>query len=231
MGMRPRILVVDDEPGVVTWMTRRLTEAGYEVQQARDGSKALKMAMGWRPDVVILDVALSGRNGFEVYRRLRSRAGLSNCRVLCLTAMELLKDWEAGLDAGGDDVLTRPFTMEELLWRVRALLRRGGSGGTGRLQVGPVLLNSQTGEVWVRDRKEQLTPRECDLLGFLMRSPLQPFTCRELLQQVWGYPPGIGCPALVRTHIRNVRRKIEPDPRHPVYLVNIPCHGYMCCGE
>jgi len=221
-----RILVVEDEADVAGLVALGLRRQGHEVRVGDDGPKALDIAVAWHPDLVVLDVRLPMMDGFEVCRRLRTLPQTSQCPILFLTAKALLDDKLTGFKAGGDDYLTKPFDLPELVWRVRALLRRSQPSEPECLQVGPLMLNCQSFEVQAGDHTQLLTQVEFDLLSHLMRHPGQVFSNDQLLQAVWGYPPGVGSPALVRVHIRNLRQKIECDPGDPKLLQTVRGHGY-----
>ena len=221
-----RILVVEDRADVAGLIALGLERQGHEVTIAGDGPKALDVALEWMPNLVVLDVHLPTMDGFEVCRRLRTLPQTSECPILFLTAKAELDDKLMGFKAGGDDYLTKPFDVPELIWRVRALLRRYDQYEPEYLRVGHLTLNCQTFEVQIGDMTQLLTQVEFDLLSYLMRHAGQVFSYDQLLQRVWGYPAGVGSPALVRVHIRNLRQKIESDPSHPLFLQTVHGHGY-----
>jgi len=232
----PRILLVDDEQDLVWAVRHGLSEEGYEVLTAYDGMEALGVARRHRPELVILDIVMPRLDGLQVCRRLRQDPTLAAVPILFLTERSAIEDRIKGLDEGGDDYLTKPFDLEELKARVRALLRRarsaleGGLGPEGRdslLVVGLLTLDLHARQVHVGEKTVQLTPTEFDLLHHLMAHPGEVFSSRQLLRQVWGYPPKSADPGLVRFHVRNLRVKIEPDSAHPVYIHTVPGHGYM----
>ena len=223
------ILVVDDDVDVAETVARTLQRAGHETIVSYRGADALKQVQQQRPDLMVLDVKMPGLNGLEVCRQLREAPGFNRMPILFLSAKSEVADRLEGFEAGADDYLTKPFDLRELELRVKALLRRArpNDGATpGEIRVGPVVLNCNTFELRTPGRSVMLTPVEYDLVQFLMRHPQQVFSATLLLQEVWGYPPGMGTPDLVRVHIKNVREKIEPDPQHPCYLRNIPRRGY-----
>lgn len=231
-----RILLVDDEQDLVWAVQRSLSDEGYEVLTAYNGVEALAVARRHRPDVVILDIVMPLLDGLQVCRRLRRDLTLATVPILFLTERSAIEDRITGLDEGGDDYLIKPFDLQELKARVRALLRRrrsapeGGPGPKGQdslLVVGPLTLDLHTCQASVGEKTVQLTPTEFDLLHHLMSHPGEVFSSPHLLQQVWGYPPETADPGLVRWHIKNLRAKIEPDPAHPVYLRTVPRHGYI----
>jgi DNA-binding response OmpR family regulator len=231
-----QILLVDDEQDLVWALRHSLSDEGHEVLTAYDGVEALAIARRHRPDLAILDIVMPRLDGLQVCRRLRRDPTLAAMPILFLTQRSAIEDRIKGLDEGGDDYLVKPFNLEELKARVRALLRRvrsvleGGSGLGDRdslLVVGLLTLDLHTCQVRVGEKTVQLTPTEFDLLHHLMAHPGEVFSSQHLLQQVWGYPPRTGDPGTVRWHIKNLRAKIEPDPVHPAYICTMPHHGYM----
>ena len=208
-----RILVVDDEPGVRDALRRALTLEGWSVDLAEDGRMALRVLAGDRPNAVVLDVAMPHVDGLEVCRRLRA-AG-DRVPVLMLTARDAVADRVAGLDAGADDYLVKPFALEELLARVRALLRRGLAGGAdGTLRFADLTLDPQTYEVRRGGRPIELTRTEFALLELFLRHPRQVLTRSVIFEQVWGYDfgPSSNSPEV---YVGYLRRKTEAggEPR------------------
>lgn len=226
-----KILLADDEPDLVWALRRSLSDEGHEVLTAYDGVEALAVAQRHRPDLIILDIAMPRLDGLQVCRKLRRDPGLAAVPILFLTVRSAVGDRIKGLDEGGDDYLVKPFDLEELKARVRALLRRSRpapEGGPGPLLVaGSLTLDLHARQVHMGEKTSQLTPAEFDLLHHLMIYPGEVFSSQQLLQQVWGYTPGTADPSLVRGHIKNLRAKIEPDPTHPVYICTVHRHGYM----
>jgi len=231
-----RILIVDDEKDLVWAMRYGLKDEGYEVIAAYDGLEAIAAARLCRPDLVILDIIMPRLDGLKVCRRLRRDPSLASVPILFLTLLGEIEDRVAGLNEGGDDYLVKPFDLRELKARVKALLRRGQSPLNGEpraegkrqlLVVGPVDLNTRTCKVCIGEKTRQLTPVEFNLLHHMMLYPGEVFSTKQLLEQVWGYPPGTADPSLVRWHIKNLRAKIEPDPAHPVYIRTVHLQGYM----
>lgn len=229
--MSPVVLVVDDDVHVAETIDRTLRRAGYEVLVAYRGADALEIARRRRPDVAVLDIIMPGMNGIEVCRHMRASSQLYDVPILFLTAKGEIADKIEGFEAGADDYLTKPFDLLELELRVRALLRRIQRAGVekqvDRIEVGDLVLDCRTFEISTPDRTVLLTPVEFELLHFLLSDPDRTYSADQLLQHVWGYPPGIGMPDLVRVHIKNVRDKIEPSPREPIYLRNVLRRGYM----
>ncbi len=233
LGMAASILVVDDDVDVAETVARTLQRAGHEVAVSHRGADALRAAHEQRPDLIVLDVRMPGLNGIEVCRLLRGTPGLSRVPILFLSAKSEVADRLEGFEAGADDYITKPFDLRELELRVKALLRRSRQGDAtpGQVRVGALALNCSTYEMRVPERAALLTPVEYDLMLFLMRHPGQVFSATLLLQEVWGYPPGMGTTDLVRVHIKNIRDKIEADPQRPKFLRNIPRRGYAVFAE
>ena len=225
------VLVVDDEVDVAEVIGRTLGRAGYEVRLAYRGAEALDIIRREHPDVIVLDWMMPGMSGVDVCRYIRANPDIAKTPVLFLTARADIRDKRAAYDALGDDYLTKPCDFEELELRVRALLRRSRGGDhvtpTDRVQVGDLVLDCISFEVRTPETSQMLTPVEFDLMQFLMSSPDRVFSAEQLLQEVWGYPPGTGLPDLVRVHVRNVRAKIEPDPSAPTYLRTKLRRGYL----
>jgi len=230
---RERILVVDDESQVRALCGRVLSTEGYQVSVARDGLDALNRAQQDAPDLVILDVLMPGMDGVELCQRLRAAPGFSSVPVLFLTAKLDITDKAAGFAVGADDYLTKPFDVRELLMRVRALLRRAApsqESGPKELKVGELLIDRQSFTITTPEKTVPLTRTEFDLVYYLMSHPSQVYSPEKLLNAVWGYPPGIGSGDPVRAHIKNIRKKIEPDRGVPRYLRTVKGHGYTVGG-
>src|SRR6204780_803773 len=209
MTERPRILVVDDEPAVQQALTRAFALERYEVEVARDGVSALEALAGDRFDTIVLDVTMPGLSGLEVCRRLRSTGDRSP--VLMLTARDAIDDRVAGLDAGADDYLVKPFALRELMARVRALLRRHTSDEPpGILTFDDVTLDSAAHEVRRGSRRLELTRTEFALLELFMRHPRQVLTRSTIFEHVWGYDFGAASNTL-GVYMGYLRRKTEED--------------------
>jgi DNA-binding response OmpR family regulator len=211
---------------------------GYEVMAAMNGVEGLKAAQRHLPDLVILDINMPQMDGLEVCRQLRQDDHLRTIPILFLTVRETIDERVRGLDAGADDYLTKPFGLQELKARIRALLRRAQMGAPTpaagpaaepeTVVCGPLTLNLPAR--WVRvqgGEKIQLTPAEFELLHYLMSHPGQTFSSQELLQRVWREQKETADPSLPRRHMKNLRAKIEPDPSHPIYIRTVPHHGYI----
>ena len=203
--MQRRILVVDDDPNILKVMQRGLGFEGYRVQVAGSGEEALAAAREAEPDLIILDLMLPGVDGFEVCRRLR---GGLNAPILMLTARDAVRDKVAGLEAGADDYLAKPFVFDELVARVRALLRRAAPEGADVLKFADLTLDTGTREVKRGERKLQLTAREYELLEFFLRHPRQVLTRDLIFQRVWGFD-FLGESNVIDVHVRALREKLE----------------------
>lgn len=224
-----RVLIVDDNRDLAQTIARALERIGHQVFTAYSGREALTRAREHRPDVIVLDVVLPDLDGYEVCRQLRSDPGLATVPVLFLTVKQDIDAVLQGFKAGGDDYLRKPFDLRELQARLEALLRRvvKDRAPEDRLQVGSLVLDPATREAVVEGRRVRLTPKEFELLRYLALHAGRIVSVDELLQSVWGYPPKTGDPDLVRAHIHNLRRKIEPSPSKPTFIKTIPRYGYL----
>jgi two-component system response regulator MprA len=206
-----RILVVDDDPSLRQALKRALRLEGYDVELAADGAEALqRLEEGARPDALLLDVLMPGVDGLEVCRRLR-RSG-SRLPVLMLTARAEVSDRVSGLDAGADDYLAKPFALQELLARVRALLRRSGGDDGAALRFIDLELDPSTREVRRGGEEIELTRTEFSLLELLLRNPRQVLTRSLIFERVWGYDFGAGSNSL-DVYVGYLRRKTEAGGR------------------
>ncbi|MBU9766822.1 response regulator transcription factor [Mycobacterium sp. TNTM28] len=224
-GSPIQVLVVDDEPGLAELVSMAVRYEGWQVATAEDGMSAMRQFQATRPDVVVLDVMLPDTSGLEVLRKLReSQPGLP---VLVLTAKEALEDRIAGLAAGGDDYVTKPFSVEELILRLRALMRRTGVSedtGEAKLVVGDLILDEDSHEV-TRDGDEiHLTAREFELLRYLMRNARRVLTKAQILEQVWHYDFD-GRSNVIELYISYLRRKI--DAGRPPMIHTLRGSGYV----
>ncbi|WP_281360399.1 response regulator transcription factor [Lentzea indica] len=208
-GQPVRVLVVDDESTLAELMSMALRMEKWDVRTALDGQTAVRTAREFRPDVVVLDVMLPDFNGFEVLRRMR--ADLPTLPVLFLTAKDAVEDRIAGLTAGGDDYVTKPFSLEEVVLRLRALLRRTGvtdADAGARLIVGDLSLNEETREVERAGDSIDLTATEFELLRYLMSNPRRVLSKAQILDRVWSYDFG-GQANIVELYISYLRKKID----------------------
>jgi two-component system KDP operon response regulator KdpE len=220
-----RVLVIDDEPQIRRVMRAALTGLGYFVDDARSGEEGLEKLAAERFDLVLLDMNMPGMGGLETCREIRAR---SDVAVIVLTVRNAEKDKVQALDAGADDYITKPFSMPELLARIRAALRRlppRPEDSLGIVELGEVQINLKTRRVTSGQREGRLTPKEFDLLGYFLSHPNQPIAHGALLQAVWGPDYGDEVEYL-RVFVNQLRKKIEPDPSHPRYLVTEPWVGY-----
>ncbi len=225
----PTILVVDDEPQIVRLVRAYLEEAGFRVVTASDGEQALYVARHERPDLIVLDILMPKMDGLEFTRRIRQEQDVP---IIMLTARVEETDRIVGLELGADDYVTKPFSPRELVARVRAVLRRAQSPPPPPpiLRAGPIVLDRSTHTVTVDGRPVDLTPTEFGILEALMRAPGRVFRRADLLEAV----QGIAFDAYERTidaHIKNLRRKIEPDPSNPRYILTVWGVGYRLNPE
>jgi DNA-binding response OmpR family regulator len=204
-GRDPRVLVVEDDEEIAQVLQRSLRLEGYEVRIAGDGEAALDQSAAFNPDLVILDLGLPKLDGIEVARRLRSA---DDVPILMLTARDALESRVEGLDSGADDYLVKPFERQELLARLRALLRRRPPRGSASLVVSDLALNPDTHEVARGEREIELTQREFELLEYLMRNERIVVPRQRLLEEVWGYDP-FATTNTIEVFVSNLRRKLE----------------------
>ena len=218
----PRVLVVEDDEDIAQALQRSLRMEGYEVRTAADGRTALEQGRVFAPDLVILDLGLPRVDGLEVAKTLRAE---DDVPILILTARDALESRVEGLDAGADDYLVKPFERQELLARLRALLRRRPPRGSAPLRVGDLVLNSDTHEVQRGARTIDLTQREFELLEYLMRNERIVISRQRLLDEVWGYDP-FSTTNTIEVFVSNLRRKLEAE-QEPRLLHTIRGAGYV----
>lgn len=224
------IMIVDDEQEVRGTAQRALERDGHEIIEAESAADALSHLESTRPDLIILDIMMPEMTGLELCRLLRSRPEYDNLPILFLSALGQTEDIVEGLDAGGDDYLPKPFQLSELSARVRALLRRSAGRGNDEpatLEVGGLSLDIRSYKVTSSYGTMRLTSTEFQLLECLMSRAGEVLSVDDLLEGVWDYPQGTGDPNLVRSHIRNMRYKIEPDPNAPQYVQTVHGLGYL----
>jgi len=221
------ILVVDDEPGIVAIARDYLDRAGFRVISAGDGVTALRLARTERPSLLVLDLMLPGMDGLDVARALREDPATRALPIIMLTARVEEADKLIGLELGADDYITKPFSPRELVARVRAVLRRaeGERDAGGLLRAGDLVIDLQRRSVRRLGTPVELTATEFDLLAILAREPGRPFTRTQLLELAYDINFA-GFDRTVDAHIKNLRRKIEPDPRNPKYILTIYGVGY-----
>jgi DNA-binding response OmpR family regulator len=228
-----RVLVVDDEATLVDTIRYNLRREGYEVQVAGEGNEAIRLARATSPDLVVLDLMLPGLDGLEVCRQLRRE---STVPILMLTAKDDEVDKIVGLEVGADDYMTKPFSMRELLARVRAMLRRSrmaqqatDADAAQAVRSGDLEADPLQRRVVLREKTLQLKPKEFDLLVYLMQQRGRVLTRDQLLEKVWGYTFG-GDTRTVDVHIRWLREKIEEEPGAPRRLETVRGVGYRFVG-
>ncbi|HEY3116026.1 MAG TPA: response regulator transcription factor [Chloroflexota bacterium] len=208
-AQQPRILVVEDEPRIALFIQRALVQAGYRVDMVADGVSALAAAEAAPPDLVLLDVMLPGLDGMEVARRLRGKGGIP---ILMLTARDAVEDRVEGLDAGADDYLVKPFALEELLARLRALLRRRDTDPSdrrrGAFTYEDVLVDLDTHEASRNGRELELRNKEFELLAYFLRRPGRVLSRREIFEEVWGYD-FLGDSNVIEVTVGHLRQKLE----------------------
>jgi two-component system alkaline phosphatase synthesis response regulator PhoP len=233
MSTKQRILVVDDDRSITRVVCGYLEQAGYDVLAAHDGASALRLLRSEQPDLLVLDVMLPDFDGTEITRRIRADGALAATPIILLTARVEDTDKIVGLELGADDYITKPFNAREVVARVRALLRRSQFGQAGApsaiLAVGGLRLDPEQHTLTVNDAQVELTRTEFKLLQLLLANPGHTLTRDELLEKVMGYAyEGMG--RTLDTHIRNLRKKIEPDPDQPLYIQTVYGVGYRLVG-
>jgi two-component system, OmpR family, response regulator RpaA len=244
------ILVIEDDEIVARTIERCLRGGEYRVRLAGSGVEGLRAARRDLPDLIILDVIMPGMDGYAVCREMRADPLLSDVPILFLTARTKDEDKITGFTAGADDYLGKPFNVDELILRIRAILRRarrpasqrppapaessrsGAHGGERVIVIGRHALNTRTYEfTGPKSGKIRLTPVQYDLLYHLMNHPGEIFSPARLLDEVWDYPSDAGSPDLVRVHIKNLRERIEDDPRSPKFIRTVAGYGYTIQAE
>jgi two-component system alkaline phosphatase synthesis response regulator PhoP len=225
--MKRKVLVVDDEPSISMLIDFNLKLAGYDVRCVYDGESVFDAVQSFRPDVIILDLMLPKMDGIQVCRKLRAQNNL--VPIMMLTALQDLTDKIAGLDNGADDYMTKPFSPQELVSRIQAILRRASSlpsmQGDEVLTLGGIVLRPEQREVSLDGEPIDLTPKEFDLLHFMLKHPGKVLSRQQLLHGVWDYH-FLGDTRIVDVHISHLRDKIGKNARNPVYIVTIRNVGY-----
>jgi DNA-binding response OmpR family regulator len=221
----PRVLVVDDEPDLLELLSYNLRKEGLQVSTALDGEQALRMLQSQGFDLLVLDLMLPGLNGLELLRLLRQRAGTQHLPVVLLTAKGEEVDKVLGLELGADDYVTKPFSIRELLARIRAVLRRARAASQPQgIRIGQLLIDTQACKVLKGGRALELSAKEFKLLSYMARHPGRVFSREQLLDAVW---TGEAVePRTVDVHIRRLRAQVEDDPSSPRYIITRRGLGY-----
>jgi len=218
------ILVIEDQASVRAMLLDYLTEQGYQVEQAADGAQGLSLARRVKPDLILLDIMMPSMDGYEFLRAYRKERSTP---VILLTAKVEETDKVVGLELGADDYVTKPFGMRELVARIRAVMRRGAGEKESDplLRVADIVLDRQRHRVEVAGREVSLTPTEFELLATLMASPNRVYQRIQLLERLQGFG-WEGVERTVDVHVRNLRAKVEPDPKNPRYIQTVFGVGY-----
>lgn len=225
MGTTKRILLVDDETQITRTLKRSLMAHRYDIRTAADGESALDVFFDWTPDLVITDLSMPEMSGIELCRQLRKK---SKVPIIVLSVKGEEKTKVEALDVGADDYITKPFGIDELLARIRAALRRAPSEETEvetSFEAGDFRINAETHQVFVRGAEIHLTPKEFDLLLYLIKNQGKVLTHRTLLSAIWG-DNFTEQPEYLRVFMGNLRKKIEPNPPEPRYILTEPWVGY-----
>jgi len=225
--MSKKVLIVDDEKDIVDLIAFNLDKEGYAVLKAYDGEKALELARTRKPHLVLLDLMLPGIQGLEVCKILRSKAETASLPIIMLTAKGDEVDKVLGLEIGADDYVTKPFSVKELLARIRALLRRSEPirGKVEVFECGGLRIDFESHEVAVDGKNVNLSPTEFRLLKFLSQNPGRVYSREQLLDHVWGDEAFVE-PRTVDVHIRRLRAQIEKNPEKPRYISTVRGAGY-----
>ena len=223
-----RVLIVEDDPQIAELMRLHLRDEGFEVALTEDGDVGLRLLQAHRWDVLVLDIMLPGMNGLEICRRARTMDRYTPTIITSARSSEVQRI--LGLEVGADDYLSKPFSMLELVARVKALVRRVAAlsrpeSGAGTVSLGALTISPLEREVMLGGERVELTPREFELLYFLARAPGRVFSRAELLDHVWG-TRHTGYEHTVNTHINRLRAKIEADPANPKYILTVWARGY-----
>jgi len=226
--MPHRVLIVDDDPEILEWLAIDLKLSGFHTDTASDGLEGLYKSQRGNYDLILLDVMMPGMNGFEVCKNIRMSAKTKEIPTILLTAKGTLDDKVTGFSSGADDYLVKPFDIQELLVRMRALLRRTGHKEPSRQEIldsGNLKLYPDSLEVNINDKLVKLTPTEFEILYCLMQHINKAVNLTTLLNEVWGYDSDEDV-RMVRVHIGGLRNKIEPNPKYPKYLHTVTNVGY-----
>jgi DNA-binding response OmpR family regulator len=225
-----QVLIIEDDAAMLTGLTSALESEGYEVRSTRSGPEGLRLALEQRPDLILLDLMLPGMSGFEICKRIRDQH--LRTAVIMLTSRAEENDRVFGLELGADDYVTKPFSLRELLARVRAHLRRGDAGPgpdaepPGRVRLGEVTVDLDRHEVRRGREARSLTRREFRLLEYLIQHPGEVLTRERLLKEAWGYAENLTT-RTVDNHVLRLRKHIEPDPDRPRFIRTARGAGYL----
>ena len=224
--MKQKILIVEDEPGILLSLKDEFEFEGYEVIQAEDGEKGLIKARDLSPDLIILDVMMPLLNGYELCKKLRKEG--NNTPILMLTVKDKEIDKVLGLEYGADDYVTKPFSLREVVARVKAILRRtkNQSNDLGKILIGNVYLDFNKYEARRDNKNIEFTPLEFRILKVLVIKKEQVVTRNDFLDVIWGEDEMVVSSRTVDSHIANIRKKIEDDPSNPKHIINIWGVGY-----
>jgi DNA-binding response OmpR family regulator len=225
--MSRKIAVVEDEAELASLIEYNLVRAGFDVKTLNGAGQTVRDLEAWEPDLIVLDVMLPGQDGFDVCRQIRQTGKLVRTPVLFLTARSDEVDRVLGLEIGGDDYMTKPFSPRELVARIKAHLRRQDTGAAPQtaLSMGPFRLDRAARRVYQSDREIELTSTEFKLLEFFLTHPGTAWSREQLLREVWGEQHFV-TPRTVDVHIRRLREQIEEKPDEPGYLVTVRGFGY-----
>ena len=231
--MSKRVLIVEDEKNIVDILSFNLGREGYTTLEAYDGDAGLQLALEQDPDLILLDLMLPGKNGFDVCRALREKG--QTTPIIMLTAREEETDKVLGLELGADDYITKPFSMRELLARVKANIRRSDMlGMTGapdrggkKLELGRIVVDTELLVVYKDNKALDLTQREYELIKFLASHPGKVFSREALMEHVWNYEGYVGDVRAVDVAVRRLREKLEDDPASPTFIITRRGLGYL----
>lgn len=227
--MKKKILIVDDEQSILTLLKYNIEQAGFTVLTAMDGEEGIQKTINEKPNLVILDLMLPKLDGMEVCKRLREQK--MTTPILMLTAKDDEQDKILGLDSGADDYLTKPFSPREVVARVNAILRRSETNQMDneteqeQLHLGKLTIFPAQHEVYLEEKRLELTPKEFELLLYLIKHKNQVLTREQLLTAIWNYD-FVGDTRIVDVHISHLREKIEPNTKKPIYIKTIRGQGY-----
>lgn len=231
--MNNRVLIVDDDPEIMDWLSIDLQMSGFSTDSASDGLSGLQKAQTGKYDIMVLDVMMPNMDGFEVCKNLRKSSKAKDLPIILLTAKGTIEDKITGFGSGADDYLVKPFDIQELLVRMRALLRRTDNAVPHTeeiLESNKLKLYPDSLEVFVDEKLVKLTPTEFEILYCLMQHINEAVSLPTLLNEVWGYDVDEDV-RMLRVHIGGLRNKIEPDPKKPKYLHTVTNVGYKLISE